>query len=228
MSTVSSRPEARGTSLVPGSSRWAVALEVLLVHAGILLYIWRWQFTYPRVWMLLLGAVLLSHLVHRDSLHSLGLAWRELDGSAGLVLPLAAAIYIPIVIYGFAAGNLVWEMVGMQTLRSFLAYGLWCLFQQYITQSYFHVRLMRLVANRHVRALLIAVMFGGAHIPNPILMAATTVGGFVFAEVFARHRNIWPLALAQAAGGFLIAALSPDSLIHNMRVGPGYYFYGLQ
>jgi membrane protease YdiL (CAAX protease family) len=71
-------------------------------------------------------------------------------------------------------------------------------------------------------------MFGSAHIPNPILMTATTLAGFIFAEIFARHRNIWPLALVQALGGFLLAAVSPVSLMHNMRVGPGYFFFGLR
>jgi membrane protease YdiL (CAAX protease family) len=71
-------------------------------------------------------------------------------------------------------------------------------------------------------------MFGAAHIPNLILMIATLVAGFVFAEVFARHRNIWPLALAQAVGGFLLAAVAPDALIHHMRIGPGYFFYRIR
>ncbi|PYV09174.1 MAG: hypothetical protein DMG23_11585, partial [Acidobacteria bacterium] len=67
-----------------------------------------------------------------------------------------------------------------------------------------------------------------AHIPNPILMVVTTAGGFVLAEIYARYRNIWPLALAQTVGGFLAAALAPASAIHNMRVGTGYLFYGLR
>jgi membrane protease YdiL (CAAX protease family) len=86
---------------------------------------------------------------------------------------------------------------------------------------------MSLLRNRHLISTMVALMFGAAHIPNPILMIATTAGGFLLAEVFARHRNIWPLALTQTVGGFLIAALSPASLIHNMRVGPGYFFFGL-
>jgi membrane protease YdiL (CAAX protease family) len=87
---------------------------------------------------------------------------------------------------------------------------------------------MRLASNHHVSCLFVALMFGAAHIPNPILMVATTLGGFILAEVFARHRNVYPLALAQTVGGFLIAALSPTSLIHNMRVGPGYFLFGLR
>jgi len=205
--------------------RWATAAEILLIYAGILLYIWRWQVTYPRVWMLLLGTVLLSQTLRRESPRDLGLTSKGLRGSARIVLPLAAALYAPALLYGFATHSLVLIAPNKRTLVSLVGYMLWCLFQQYVTQSYFHVRLMSFLTNRHLRSLAVALMFGGAHLPNLILTVATFVGGFILAQVFARHRNIWPLALAQAAGGFLIAALSPAALIHNMRVGPGYYFY---
>jgi hypothetical protein len=206
----------------------ATALEVLLLYAGILLYIWRWQFTYPRAWMALLTCVLASHVIHRDSLQTLGLTLKELRASAQSLLPLAVALFVPGVIYGFASGKLLPTAPGTRTLISFAGYGLWSLFQQYAAQSYFHNRLMRLVDNRHLSSLLVALLFGGAHIPNPILMVATTFGGFILAEVFARHRNVYPLALVHTVGGFLIAVLSPAALIHNMRVGPGYFFYDLR
>ena len=205
--------------------RWATAAEILLIYAGILLYIWRWQATFPRVWMLLLGTVLLSQTLRRESPRALGLTSKGLRGSARIVLPLAAALYVPALLYGLATHSLMLMAPNKRTLVTLVGYMLWCLFQQYVTQSYFHVRLMSLLDNRHLRSLAVALLLGGTHLPNPILTVATSVGGFILAEVFARHRNIWPLALAQAAGGFLIAALSPAALIHNMRVGPGYYFY---
>jgi len=34
------------------------------------------------------------------------------------------------------------------------------------------------------------------------------------------------MALAQALGGLLLAAVAPDSLMHNLRVGPGYFSSG--
>jgi hypothetical protein len=177
--------------------------------------------------MALLAVVLASHVAHRDRLDEVGLTFHGLRASARFVLPLALAFFLPAVIYGFASGALRVIQPGERTLVSFLGYGEWCVFQQYLMQSYFHHRLMGLTSNRHLSSALVALMFGGAHIPNPILTVATTLGGFALAEVFARHRNIFPLALGQTVGGFLIAALSPAALIHNMRVGPGYFLFGL-
>lgn len=208
-------------------ARLATAIEVLAVYAAILLYVWDWQFTYPRVWMVLFTFILVSHLVHRDNPRHLGLTATELRANATTVLPLVLALYLPLLLYGFARHILVLIPPGKGTLFYFTGYGSWCFFQQYLAQSYFHNRLMSIMPNRHLTSSLVALMFGAAHIPNPILTVVTAVGGFIFAEAFARHRNIWPLALAQTAGGFLIAAIVPPSLIRNMRVGPGYFFYGL-
>lgn len=208
--------------------RAATALEVLLVYAGILLYIWHWQATHPHAWIVLLGAILLSHVAHRDTLRTLGLSGSELRASARIILPLMLLFFLPMLAYGFARHVLTLEPLTRNALKYFAGYGLWCAIQQYLTQSYFHNRLMNVTENRHLSAALVGLMFGSAHIPNPILMPVTALAGFIFAEIFARHRNIWPLALAQTVGGFLVAAISPAALIHNMRVGPGYFFYGLR
>jgi hypothetical protein len=228
MRATTSQPEVFSSGTGTPAARLATGLELLLIYAGILLYIWRWQFSHPRAWIPLLAAVLASHVVHRDTPHQLGLTRRALAASASVTLPLALMLYIPAVVYGFASRSLVPLAPDRRTLAAFASYGLWCLFQQYLAQAYFHNRLMSVVHNRHLSSLLVAVMFGAAHLPNPILLVATTLGGFALAEIFARHRNIWPLALAQTVGGFLIAALSPAALIHNMRVGPGYFAHGLR
>ena len=221
---MSTAAPANGILSRPGtqpSARIVSALEVLLVYAGVLLYIWRWQFSYPRLWIVFLAIMVLSHLAHGERPRDLGLTLAGLRANAEKILPLVLAIYLMLVLYGFARHLLVLLVPGKQSLVWFTAYLSWCAVQQYLAQSYFHCRLMTVIENPHRRSLVVGLMFGAAHIPNPILMVVTTLAGFVFAEVFARHRNIWPLALAQAAGGFLIAAISPPSLIRNMRVGPG-------
>ena len=228
MNKVTSQPGTLLTSVGAPWLQFVTALEVALIYAGILLYIWRWQSTHPRAWMVLFAFILVSHVAHRDRLASMGLTLDGLRASAQAVLPLALALFVPAVIYGFAHRSLLIIPPGGTVLTSFAMYGVWCVFQQYLMQSYFHSRLMSVSNNRHLTSALVALMFGAAHIPNPILMAATTAGGFILAHVFARHRNIWPLALVQTVGGFLIAALSPASLIHSMRVGPGYLFFDLR
>jgi len=225
MNKVTSQPGTLLTSVRAPWLQFVTALEVALIYAGILLYIWRWQFAHPRAWIALLAFVLVSHAAHRDRPASMGLTLDGVRASAQAVLPLALALFVPAVIYGFVHHDLRIIPPGRAVLASFAMYGAWCVFQQYLMQSYIHHRLMSISNNRHLTSALVALMFGAAHIPNPILMAATTAGGFILAQVFARHRNVWPLALAQTVGGFLIAALSPASLIHNMRVGPGYFFF---
>ena len=207
--------------------RLFTGLEAAALFACALLYIWRWQHTHPRLWIAFLPVLAVSHLLHRDTLGGLGLGRINMGANARLALPIMLALYIPMVIFGLASGRLQLLWPGPASALYFLSYGSWCLTQQYLTQSYFHNRLMRTIRNRHVSSAVVALMFGAAHIPNPALMVATTIAGFIFSEIFARYRNIWPLALAQTVGGFLVAALTPAWLIHNMRVGPGYFFWGI-
>ena len=232
MGTIASADEikpAKPSSDAPALtlSNLATTVEFLLVYAGILLYIWVWERHHPHVWMALLAFVLLTHVLHRDTLRTLGLSFAELRPNAEFLLPIMAAIFVVLAAVGFARHILTPVVPGRQTILWFAGYFVWGACQQYLAQSYFHNRLMSVIPNRHLTSVLVALMFGGAHIPNPVLMVATFIAEYIFSEAFARHRNIWPLALAHAAGGFLIAAISPTSLIHNMRVGPGYYFYGL-
>ncbi len=206
----------------------ATAFEVALIFTGILLYIWRWQHTHPLAWVGLLALILVSHVVHRDTLRGLGLAGADFRASAHLIWPLAILLYLPMLLYGFLHHRLVLISPTWYSLVTLLGYGSWCIIQQYLAQSYFNNRLLTVTRNPHVSSALVGVMFSAAHIPNVILMVATFIAGVVFAEVFARYRNIWPLALAQAVGGLLLAAISPDAVIHHMRVGPGYFFYGIR
>ncbi|MGH9325883.1 MAG: CPBP family glutamic-type intramembrane protease [Terriglobia bacterium] len=214
--------------LAPAGRRWtraATALELLLVYACILLYIWRWQSRHPFLWIPLLAFIIFTHVLHGDTPRALGLTFHEIRGNAAIILPLAAVIYGGVVVYALSTHRLQLIWPGRATWERFVGYGIWCCFQQYLAQSYFHRRLMEVVRTPHLAPVLVGLMFGGAHIPNRVLVVVTIVGGIILAEVFARHPNIWPLALAQAVGGLLIAALVPAAIIHNMRVGPGYYTY---
>ena len=227
MSTVRSAVDGQASQAARLVNPLITASEVVAAYAAILLYIWRWQDTYTFLWLPLLAAVLFSQWVYRDTLEAMGLTGEELWACARASLPVLAAVIVGAVCYGLWIHDSASRLASPHVWLSFGWYILWCSFQQFLTQSYFHRRLMQVMHSPHLRSLVVALLFAGVHIPNPVLMAATFGGGFVFAEIFSRHRNIWPLAFVQAVAGFLIGALSPPAIIHSMRVGPGYFFFHL-
>ena len=169
MSNVSSVDEVGARS---AARRWlpaCSALEVIVVFAGIETYIWRWQRTHHYSWIALFGLVLFSHFLHHDTLRRLGLTFAQLRASAEVILPIALAFYVPLFVFGFARRALVVVPVNRHAAASLLGYGIWCAFQQYLAQSFFHNRLMEVVRNRHLSSLLVAIMFGATHLPNAIL-----------------------------------------------------------
>ena len=227
MGRTSSRPQDHTFRAIHPISPLITACEILVVYAAILLYIWRWEADHPFLWLPLLAAVLFSQWFYGDTLEAMGLAGREFRQCARMSLPVLAVVVLAALVYAFISRDSAVRLASPHVWLTFTGYFVWCSFQQYLTQSYFHRRLMRVMASPHLRSFAVGLLFAGAHIPNPVLMAATFVGGFVFAEIFVRHPNIWPLAFVQAVAGFLIGALSPPLIIHNMRVGPGYFFFHL-
>lgn len=108
---------------------------------------------------------------------------------------------------------------------SFGGYAVWSLVQQMLLQGYFFLRLQRLVPNAYWAAVIAAVVFATAHLPNPILTPATLIWGLTACLVYLRWRNIYPLAIAHAIFGICIAVTIPAPVIRNMRVGLGYLTY---
>ena len=127
------------------------ATEVAAVFAGILLYIWRWQHTMPYIWVALLAVIMASHALRRETPRDLGLTGTGLRPSAQMILPLALVLYIPLLFYGATEHRLGLLRPGWNSLFLFLGYGVWCVAQQYLAQSYFHNRLMIAIPNRHLQ-----------------------------------------------------------------------------
>ena len=104
-------------------------------------------------------------------------------------------------------------------------YLLWSLVQQYIQQSFFFARIEQLTSNGLVAGFWTALLFSLAHLPNPVLVPVTFVGGWILTELFQRYRTLYPLAVAHGLIGLAIAISVPDSIHHHMRVGLGYLRY---
>ncbi|MFQ5817552.1 MAG: type II CAAX prenyl endopeptidase Rce1 family protein [Terriglobia bacterium] len=207
----------------PGQQQWLAAAEVAVVFAGVLLYIWRWQFVFPFFALYLVGFIVVSFFVHRDTPKTLGLGAQGLAGTLGEALLVTAALAVALVAIGVATERLTLLRVSTENLWLFVRYFGWCLFQQVGMQSFFTNRLLAVFARPRRAALASGVMFAAFHLPNPVLVPVTFIGGFLLAWLFARRRNVLALALGQALIGTLAAVVFPPSWHHGMRVGPGYY-----
>ena len=107
----------------------------------------------------------------------------------------------------------------------FWGYVVWTFVQQFLLQDYFLFRLLRLLPNKRMAIVTAALLFAGAHIPNPLLMVATLVWGILACVLFLRYRDLYSLGLAQGVLGICIAVTIPGAMHHEMYVGRGYYDY---
>jgi hypothetical protein len=104
-------------------------------------------------------------------------------------------------------------------------YLLWALMQQFLLQIYFLLRLQHLLPGHVLPVAAAAGVFALAHLPNPVLAPLTLVWGVTACLLFVRYRNIYALGLAHGLLGLCVAITVPDSLLHHMRVGIGYFRY---
>jgi hypothetical protein len=97
--------------------------------------------------------------------------------------------------------------------------------QEVVIQSYFFVRLEKLLGSGKRARNWTAVVFALCHFPNPLLMGIAWVSGWVACDIFRRHRNLWVLMAAHGIIGSALATLLPPWL---MIAGIGFWPYVVQ
>jgi membrane protease YdiL (CAAX protease family) len=173
---------------------------------------------------LVLINVLLDVPSGRSSLERLGLGLPKMFGaSVVLGVGLVAAIFMVILVY-LAGGQIIANPTWFPNLQSAWGYVIWAGLQEFILQSFFFNRFEGLYGSS-AAVWIASALFAAAHLPNPILTTATLIGALFFCEMFRRYRSIYPLAVVHAMLGLTIAIVTPDSLVHHMRVGIGYLRY---
>lgn len=201
------------------SSRVRVAGEVVMAYA--LLECALWSRRPAQLWwgIAMLAVVVLFTILSRRSLRELGLTAQGIE-CAMIVVPFTLVGCSALLAIGWSYG---WVHPVALSARWFGAgYIIWALVQQFMAQSFYFVRFEELFGSK--RALWIsAVLFSLAHIPNPVLVPATLIGGLGFTAAFKRWRNLYPIWVAHAALGICLSATFPIWWTHQMRVGLGYF-----
>jgi len=207
-----------------GQSRWVELMgsfQVGLVFALIMVAVWTPQGRVNTMVSLSAAVCILWFTVRgRYSICELGLT----RPGSGVVAMLVSGIFMVATIV--VAGAVVHRLGPAQPApwRRAWQYAIWALQQEFILQSFFYVRLESLLGSRRA-VWSAALLFSAAHLPSPVLTLLSFIGGWLFCEMFRRYRNIFPLGLVHATLGLTIAASLPDSLLHHMRVGLGYFLY---
>lgn len=198
-------------------------VDVIGIPVFVLFFIWRLQFIARDSWSIFpiwLGA---SFLLHRDTPQTLGWRADNLWVATKWSLVAFAIMAALLIATGFVLGQPRELPPNFNAPNRLWTYFAFCLLQQVALNSLLTNRLLALVHRDSLAALFAGVIFAACHWPNPVLVPLTFIGGIVFAWLFARHRNILPLALIQSILGSIAWWSFPVAWHHNLRVGPGYY-----
>jgi membrane protease YdiL (CAAX protease family) len=207
------------------SSRFLKLIEPLAFSAYVAWFIWKLQESYWYSWMVFPVWMIVSFVLHGDTPKTIG--WRADNlwpacRRAGLVvLPMILGLLVLGVFLG-ALHRSAGQLFSRQHLLGYMSF---CLLQQVALNSYVTNRFLETSLSPLRASLLAGVIFAALHWPNPVLVPLTAIGGTIMAWLFAKDRNILPLAFAQGILGTLVWWAFPLAWHHAMRVGPGFYHF---
>lgn len=199
--------------------------EPLAFSAFVAWYIWQLQDAFFYSWLVFPVWMLASFVAHGDTPNTMG--WRA--DNLWQAAKRSAIIFSVCTVALLAAGIFLgaWDRPAhhLFVARHFFGYMAFCLLQQVALNSYLTNRLLGAMTNPMTASLLVGALFAGLHWPNPVLVPLTFIGGTLMAWLFARERNIIPLAIGQGILGTLVWWAFPVAWHHGLRVGPGFYTF---
>ena len=209
----------------PAGRRYFVWAQIIIAYLFLEFAIWAQTTEIRNRWAIVAATtILVLLLIDRPSLKRLGLGLPKMFGT-GLVLGIGfATVAVMVILVHWLGGQIPANPAWWPTLHLAWGYTIWALMQEFMLQSFFFTRFEELYGSP-AAVWMASTIFAAAHLPSPVLTTATLVGALFFCEMFRRYRSIYPLAIVHAMLGLTMAALTPDSLLHHMRVGIGYLRY---
>ena len=209
----------------PSTLRSITLVEVLVFGGFVAWYIWQLQAVYFFAWLVFPVWLLASFLVHGDTPQTMGWRadnlWSATKRFALVFAPGIAGLFLA----GILLGALHRPTHHLLVPKHFFGYMAFCLLQQVGLNSFLTNRLLATINSPAIASLLSGTIFAALHWPNPVLIPLTFIGGTAMAWLFARERNIIPLAVGQGILGTLVWWAFPMAWHHGMRVGPGFYLF---
>jgi membrane protease YdiL (CAAX protease family) len=176
---------------------------------------------------LALIVIVSSQRLHHETPHDVGFRFDNFLRAVKLLLLPMLIVSVLAVLVGLALGKrpsfFGWHADRPLVLQLAISAG-WGLVQHYVLQGFINRRTQIIWGTGWLSVLVTAIIFSLLHLPNPTLMAATLIGGLIWAFIYQRAPNLFALALSHAAMSWVLVAALPESMLNHSRVGLKYFF----
>ena len=167
-----------------------------------------------------------SHRLRSESLRDVGLRFDTfLRAGRLLLLPMVMVGGLCLLAGWWFGGDisfLRWHSGRPFAAQLVLGFG-WGLLQQYVLQGFINRRAQIIWGQGWASVLLVALVFGGLHLPNPWLTLVTFVGGAIWATVYQKAPNLFALAVSHSIMTWVLVSTLPASALNHLRIGFKYF-----